>query len=115
MDFEVIINNKNKYKSKMIKKKFDLSKKKSKQMRKGIVVTYNEKENFLNLNLNYGSLKNFQRYYQRRKCCRPYLGNVLKPAIRYCCTYPQLYKRRNFKIDNLKVSRLMNDEIFLKL
>lgn len=39
------------------------------------------------------------------RCCYPPVGNPTKHSGGYCCTYPQLYRRRDIKVANEQLCR----------
>ena len=47
---------------------------------------------------------------QRYICCYPPNGNANKPYNGYACSYPQLYKRHNNKIDYKKIISQMDED-----
>lgn len=46
------------------------------------------------------------------RCCYAPTGNPGKYSGGYCCTYPQVYKRRDITVQNAHICRKMDDEVF---
>lgn len=46
------------------------------------------------------------------RCCGMITGNPNKFSTRYCCTYPQAYRRRDETFRGIIVSRFWDDERF---
>lgn len=47
------------------------------------------------------------------RCCGAPEGNSQKFSVKYCCTYPMVYKRHDTTLLNKKMSRAMDDEIYV--
>jgi len=53
------------------------------------------------------------RKTQHYRCCLAPSGNPGKYSSRYCCTYPQVYKRRDITVQNNRICRYLDDDIYL--
>lgn len=58
--------------------------------------------------------KKFRKHPPYR-CCGAPTGNKAKPSSRYCCTYPQVYKRNDVAIHNKQVCRELNEDFAVNL
>lgn len=49
------------------------------------------------------------------RCCKPLKGgNKNKYSRGYCCTFPQLYKRRDIAVQNERVCFFTDDDIIIE-
>lgn len=50
------------------------------------------------------------KHTNRYICCLAPQGNSTKFSKRYCCTFPQVYKRHDVRLDALQECRISNIE-----
>lgn len=51
---------------------------------------------------------------ENHKCCGVISNNKQKFSVKYCCTYPQVYKRLDEKNFNIRACKNFDDDIYLE-